>query len=66
MIDAVRNALNLPDLRKRILITVLVLVIYRFASHVPVPGVDREALSALLSGRGAASTFVGQGGRGWP
>jgi preprotein translocase subunit SecY len=59
MIDAVRNALNLPDLRKRILITVLVLVIYRFASHVPVPGVDREALAALLSGRGAASTFVG-------
>jgi preprotein translocase subunit SecY len=59
MIDAVRNALNLPDLRKRILITVLVLVVYRFASHVPVPGVDREALAALLSGRGAASTFVG-------
>jgi len=59
MIDAVRNALNLPDLRKRILITILVLVVYRFASHVPVPGVDREALAALLSGRGAASTFVG-------
>jgi preprotein translocase subunit SecY len=59
MIDAVRNALNLPDLRKRILITVLVLVVYRFASHVPVPSVDREALAALLSGRGAASTFVG-------
>ncbi len=59
MIEAVRNALNLPDLRKRILITVLVLVVYRFASHVPVPGVDRAALAALLSGRGAASTFVG-------
>lgn len=59
MIDAVRNALNLPDLRKRILITILVLVVYRFASHVPVPGVDREALAALLSGSGAASTFVG-------
>jgi preprotein translocase subunit SecY len=58
MIEALRNALNLPDLRKRILITVAVLVIYRFASHIPVPGVDREALAALLSGGGAASGFV--------
>ena len=59
MIEALRNALNLPDLRKRILITLGVLVIYRFASHVPVPGVDREALAVLLSGGGAASSFVG-------
>ena len=58
MIEALRNALNLPDLRKRILITVAVLVVYRFASHIPVPGVDREALAALLSGGGAASSFV--------
>ncbi len=59
MIEAVRNAWNLPDLRKRILITVLILVIYRLAAHVPVPGVDREALSVLLSGQSAASNLVG-------
>ncbi len=58
MIEALRNALNLPDLRKRILITLGVLLVYRFASHVPVPGVDRDALAALLSGTGAASGFV--------
>jgi preprotein translocase subunit SecY len=58
MIDAVRNAWNLPDLRKRILITVLILAIYRLAAHVPVPGVDREALALLISGSTAASSFI--------
>ena len=59
MIEAVRNAWNLPDLRKRILVTVLILAIYRMAAHVPVPGVDREALAVLLSGQSAASNLVG-------
>jgi preprotein translocase subunit SecY len=34
-------------------------VIYRLAAHVPVPGADREAIAALLSGGGAAGTFLG-------
>ena len=34
-------------------------MIYRLAAHVPVPGVDREALSVLLSGQSAASNLVG-------
>jgi preprotein translocase subunit SecY len=58
MIEAVRNAWNLPDLRKRILITVLILTLYRLAAHVPVPGVDRQALQALLTGQSAASNLV--------
>jgi preprotein translocase subunit SecY len=58
MIEAVRNAWNLPDLRKRILITVLILALYRLAAHVPVPGVDRQALQALLTGQSAASNLV--------
>jgi preprotein translocase subunit SecY len=48
MLDAVRNAFRLPDLRRRILITLGILVIYRFLSHVPVPGVNREALAQLF------------------
>ncbi|MEN8097493.1 MAG: preprotein translocase subunit SecY [Chloroflexota bacterium] len=59
MIEAVRNAWNLPDLRKRFIITALVLAVYRLAAHVPVPGVDREALAALTSGDTAASSFIG-------
>lgn len=47
-----------PDIRKRLLITLALLVIYRFAAHIPVPGVDRQALSGLLQGGGAAGTLL--------
>jgi preprotein translocase subunit SecY len=50
MIGALRNALRLPDLRKKILFTLGILVVYRFASHIPVPGVNREALRSAFSG----------------
>jgi preprotein translocase subunit SecY len=43
------DAFRLPDLRRRILFTFGMLVIFRFVAHVPLPGVDREALSALFS-----------------
>jgi preprotein translocase subunit SecY len=44
MIDAFR----LPDLRRRILITLGILVVFRFMAHVPLPGVDADALAALF------------------
>jgi preprotein translocase subunit SecY len=48
MIQAVRNAFKLPDLRRRILITFLILVVYRLAAHVPVPDVDPTALRKVF------------------
>jgi preprotein translocase subunit SecY len=42
------DAFSLPDLRRRILITIGILVIFRFIAHVPVPGVDQNALQALF------------------
>lgn len=50
MIDALRNAIRLPELRNKLLITGLILVIYQFAAHVPVVGVDRIALQNLIAG----------------
>ncbi|MGC9398966.1 MAG: preprotein translocase subunit SecY [Anaerolineae bacterium] len=50
MLEALRNALKLPDLRRRLLYTFLILVIFRLASNIPVPGVDRDALQMLLTG----------------
>ncbi len=47
------------DIRRKLLITLGLLVLYRVAAHVPVPGVDRAALSQLLSGGGAAGTLLG-------
>ncbi|MCC7208517.1 MAG: preprotein translocase subunit SecY [Anaerolineae bacterium] len=50
LLDAVRNAIRLPDLRRKILFTIFILLIYQFATHVPVPGVNRSALEGLLTG----------------
>lgn len=47
------------DVRRKLLMTLGILVIYRLAAQVPVPGVNREALSSLISGGGAAGTLVG-------
>jgi preprotein translocase subunit SecY len=56
MIQAVRNAFLLPDLRRKILFTLLILILYRAAATVPVPGLDPQALANVLrSGTGAAS-----------
>ncbi len=48
MLEALRNALRLPDLRSKILFTLLILVIYRLAAHIPVPGVDTQNLALLF------------------
>jgi len=48
MLQAVSNAFKLPDLRKKIVFTLVILVIYRLAAHVPVPGVDVEALRQVF------------------
>ncbi len=49
MLDAVRNAMRLPDLRNKILFTLLILVIYRLAAHIPMPGVNPTALAQVFS-----------------
>ena len=47
------------DIRRKLLITLMLLVIYRLAAHVPIPGANRAAIASIISGGGAGSTFVG-------
>ncbi len=49
LLQAMIDAFSLPDLRRRILITLGILVIFRFVAHVPLPGVDLDALGELFS-----------------
>lgn len=49
MLQALNNAFRLPDLRNKILFTLWLLVVYRFAAHIPVPGVDQQALEQFFS-----------------
>ena len=48
MLEAAVNAFKIPDLRRKIFFTLGILVIFRFLATIPVPGVDRAALSTLL------------------
>jgi preprotein translocase subunit SecY len=48
LIRSVIDAFKIPDLRFKILFTFAILVLFRFLAHVPVPGVDREALAAAF------------------
>ncbi len=45
LIQSMIDAMRVPDLRAKILFTLAMLVIFRFVAHVPVPGVDVDALA---------------------
>jgi len=49
MLEAMRNAFRLPDLRRRLLYTLGILVIYRLVAHIPAPGVNQEVLKQVFS-----------------
>ncbi len=48
MLEALRNALRIPDLRRKILYTAALLAVARIGTYVPVPGVDAAGLAAQL------------------
>ena len=48
LLQAMIDAFRLPDLRRRILITLGILVAFRFIAHVPLPGVDAERLNEIF------------------
>jgi preprotein translocase subunit SecY len=49
MIESVRAAFTLPDLRRRIIFTIGMLIIYRLLANIPVPGVNLQAWLAFTS-----------------
>jgi len=52
-----QSMFKIPELKRRILFTGLILAIYRLGSHIPVPGIDRGAMAELF--RGLQGTFAG-------
>ncbi len=48
MLDGFKNIGKIPELQKRILFTLLLLIVYRIGAHVPTPGIDTAALAAFF------------------
>ena len=47
MLSSLKNLFRVPDLRNKIIFTLLVIALYRFGSHIPTPGVDFDAVQQL-------------------
>ena len=58
MIDTLRNAFKIPDLRKKLLFTLGMLVVYRIGVAVPVPGINAEAFTDLIGRLGQLGSFL--------
>ena len=48
LVQAMMDVVTLPDLRRKILFTLGILVVFRFMAHVPLPGVDIAALEEFF------------------
>ena len=57
MLETLRNAFKIKDLRKRIIFTFLMLVVVRIGSQLPIPGVDPDVFKNLFSTTGDAMNF---------
>lgn len=52
MLQTLRNAWKIPDLRRRMLFTLLMLIVFRFGAHIPVPFLDGSMMEQFLQGGG--------------
>ncbi|HUS94972.1 MAG TPA: preprotein translocase subunit SecY [Patescibacteria group bacterium] len=58
MINSMRAAFALPDLRRRILFTIWILVVYRLVANIPVPGVDLESWLLYVESADTATGLI--------
>lgn len=48
MLETLRDALKTQEMRKKILFTLMMFLIFRIGSHIPVPGIDKTQIAALI------------------
>lgn len=57
MLDTLRNIFKIPDLKRRLLFTLGMLVVVRLGSHLPLPGIDKAAMTDLFAQGGILGFF---------
>lgn len=57
MIEKLHAITKIPELRKRITFTLLIIIAYRIGGHIPIPGIDSQALAIAV--RSLANTLFG-------
>ena len=66
MLDSIRNIFSIPDLRKRVLFTLMLLAVYRIGAQIPNPGISEAALAEFWAQQkgtifGMFDLFTGRG-----
>src|SRR5512143_992917 len=59
MIEKLRNIFQVPELKRRILFTAMLIAIYRLGEHLPTPGVNARALAGAFAATSGASGLFG-------
>ncbi|UCD37770.1 MAG: preprotein translocase subunit SecY [Fidelibacterota bacterium] len=57
MIEKFTTSFKIPELRRRIFFSLALLLVFRIGAHVPIPGINSEALKAAM--QGFANTILG-------
>lgn len=58
MFKTIKNAWSIPDLRKKLLFTLFIIIVFRFGAVIPVPFLNTEALKGLMSEVGKTGTAL--------
>lgn len=62
MITALANAFRVPELRRKIIFTLIIIAMYRVGSFIPVPGIDAATVKSIIEGQatlGVLNMFSG-------
>ena len=58
MLKTIRNAWSIPDLRKKLLFTLMIIIVFRIGSVIPVPFLDMSALATAMNGMNDGNTML--------
>lgn len=58
MLKTIRNAWSIPDLRKKLLFTLMIIIVFRIGSVIPVPFLDMSALATAMNGMSEGNTML--------
>ena len=59
MFKTIKNAWGIPELRKKIIFTLIIIVVFRFGAVIPVPFLDSTALKGIMDSSAVSGTALG-------
>jgi len=59
MIQKIQSIFKIPELRRRVIFTLAILVVYRIGGHIPTPGISADALGAWFDQYASSGTLFG-------